>query len=54
MNLVAYGLAETLTPKCVVRQISKKFCFGILDQKRHGKLSQTLLKSARQHLYHIY
>ena len=54
MNLVAYGLTEILTPKCVVRQISKKFRFGIPDQKRHCKLSQSLLKSARQHIYHVY
>ena len=34
--------------------MSNKSCFRRHFDKQHGKRSQTLLKSARQHLYHIY
>ena len=54
MNLIAYVLTKIRTPKCVVRQISKKFRFRRPHEKEHGKTFQTLLKSVRQHHYHIY
>ena len=35
--------------------MSKESCFrGPFNKKKHGKGAQTLLKSERQHLYHIY
>ena len=42
------------TPKNVVRYMSKKSCFREPFEKEHGKWSEILLKSERQHLYHIY
>ena len=40
--------------KDVVRQISKTSHLRTPYEKRHGKWSETLLKSARQHLYDSY
>ena len=37
-----------------VRKMSKNSRFRLLLDKKHGKRSQTLLKSASQHLYHIH
>ena len=54
MNLIAYALTKIRTTKCVVRQMSNTSHFGRPYNKQHGKRSKTLLKSARQHLYHIY
>ena len=34
--------------------MSKKSCFRGPFNKKHGKRAETLLKSERQHLYHIY
>ena len=42
------------TLKNVVREMSKKSLFRELFNKLHGKPTETLLKSERQHLYHIY
>ena len=54
MSLIAHVFLNLQTPKYVVREMSKKPCFrGPLD-KWHGKRAETLLKSERQHLYHIY
>ena len=50
-NLIAYVLMNLRAPKCVVRQMSKKFRFSRPYDKQHGKRSQTLLKCAPQHLY---
>ena len=38
----------------VVRQMSKKSLFRRPFHSQHGKRSQTLLKSAAQHVYYIY
>ena len=40
--------------KDVKRHMSKKSCFRSPFNRQHGKWSQDPLKSARQHLYHIY
>ena len=37
----------------VVRQIFKKFCFRVCSDKQWGKRTQTLVKSASQHLCHF-
>ena len=54
MTLIAYVFPKLQTAKDVVREVSKKSCFRRPFNKLHGKRSQTLLKSARQHLDHIY
>ena len=54
MTLRAYVFPKLQTEKDVVREMSKKTRFRRPFNKLHGKRSQTLLKSARQHLYHIY
>ena len=54
MTLIAYVFPKLQTAKDVVREVSKKSCFRRPFHKLHGKRSQTLLKSARQHLDHIY
>ena len=51
MSTIAYVLTKIQTPKHVVRQMSKKSCFRRPYDMQHGKRSQTLLKSARQHNY---
>ena len=53
MILIAYAFPKLRTAKKVVRQMSKKSRFRRPFDK-HGKRSQTLLKSERQHLYHFY
>ena len=54
ITLVAYIFPKLRTPKNVVRSMSKKSRFTEPFQKQDGKGTQTLLKSERQHLYHIY
>ena len=54
MTLIAYLLTKLRTLKDVDRQISKKSCFRRPYDKQHGKRSRTLLKYAREHLYHIF
>ena len=54
MNIIADVLTIIRTLKDVVTQISKKSSFRRPFDKQPGKPSQTLLKSARQHLYDIY
>ena len=54
MNLIAYVFPKLRTANNMVRQMSKNSCFRTPFGKQHGKRLQTLLKSARQHLYHIY
>ena len=52
--LIADVFQKLCTPKYMVIQMSKKSCFRGPFNKEHGKRTQTLLKSKRQHLYHIY
>ena len=47
-------ISKITTVKDGVRQMSDRSCFRRPFDKRHGKQSQTLLKSVRQHLYRIY
>ena len=54
MTLIADVFLNLRTPKYVVREMSKKSCFRGLFDKGHGKRAETLLKSERQYLYHIY
>ena len=54
MTLTAYVFAKLGTMKDVVRQMSKKSCFGGLFEKRYGKRPQTLLKSVPLHFHDIH
>ena len=54
MTLTVDVFLNLRTPKYVVREMSKKSCFRGLFDKGHGKRTETLLKSERQYLYHIY
>ena len=54
MTLIAYIFPKLQTTKNVVRQMAKKSRFRKPFKKQHGKPSQTLLKSARLHFYHIH
>ena len=49
MTLKHYIFRKLLTIKDVLREMSKRHSFT----RQHGKQSQTLLKSAQQHLRHI-
>ena len=53
MTLIADLFSRLSTPKNVVRQMSKKCRFKGPFDKQHGKRVQTLLRSQRQHRYHI-
>ena len=50
----SWWIIECTTPKKVVRQMSKKSRFREPFGKYHGKQAESLLKSERGHLYHIY
>ena len=52
--LLAYVFPKSQTPKNVVKQMSKKSRFRGPLHKQYGKGDQTLVKSERHHLYHIY
>ena len=54
MSLIAEILTKLRSPINVVRKMSQKSPFRVPLDKQHVKLAQTLLKSSRQHLYHIY
>ena len=54
MNLIADVFWKLWTPKNVVRQVSKNSRLTRLFDKQHGKRSETLGKSERQHVYHIF
>ena len=54
MSHIAYVSPKLQTAKDVVLKISKKSRLKRPFNKPHGKLSQTLLKYPRQHLYDIY
>ena len=53
-TLIAYVFPILQTKKEVVRQISKKLFLKRPFNKWHGKQAETLLKSPRHDLYHIY
>ena len=53
-TLIAYAFPKLQTAKDGVREVCKKFHFRRPFDKRYGKRSQTLLKAARQQVYHIY
>ena len=53
MTLIADLFAKFRTPKNVVRYLSKKSRFKGPFDRQHGKRVQTLLRSERQHHYHI-
>ena len=53
MTLIADLFAKLRTPKNVVRYKSKKLHFKGPFDRQHGKRVQTLLRSERQHSYHI-
>ena len=50
MILVAHVFLNLLTPKNVVREMSKKFSFRGPFDKKHGKRAKRLLKPEPQHL----
>ena len=54
ITLIADVFLKLRTPKYDVREMSKKFRFRRPFDKWHSKRAKTLLKSERQHLYHIY
>ena len=54
MTLIADLLPKLRTPKNVIRYMSKKSCFKVPFDRKHGKGVQTLLRSELQHRYHIY
>ena len=54
MSFIAYLFLRLRPPENVVRSMCKKFRFTLPFRKEHGKQVSTLLKSERQHLYHIY
>ena len=54
MTLIADVFPKLPTTKNVVRSMCKKSSFIGLFEKQHGKRVQTVLKSERQNLYHIY
>ena len=53
MTLIADLCPKLRTPKKVVRILSKKSRFKGPFDMQHGKRVQTLLRSERQHCYHI-
>ena len=53
MTFIADLFPILRTPKKVVRYMSKKSLFKGLFDRQHGKRVQTLLRSDRQHRYHI-
>ena len=53
MNLRADLFLSLRPPKNVGRSMSKRSRFRFFFKKKHGKLVRTLLRSERQHLYHI-
>ena len=54
MTLVADLFRKSETLKNVVRQMHKKSRFRRPFDKQHGKRDKTMLKSARQDLYHLH
>ena len=54
MTLIADIFPKLGTPKNVVKQLSKKSPIRGPFDKKHGKGDQTMLKSERHQLYHIF
>ena len=54
MTLIADVFLKLQTVKDVVAQMSKKYLLRRPLDKQNGKQSQTPLKSAGQHFYHVY
>ena len=54
MTLIADLFPKLRTAENVVRYMSKKSRFKGTFDRQHGKRVQTLLRSERQHGYHIY
>ena len=54
MTLIAHLFLRTRPAKNVLRYMSKKPCFRFTFQKKDGRQVSALLRSERQHLYHIY
>ena len=53
MTLLAYLFPKLRTPEKGVRYMSKKSRFKGPFDRQHGERVQTLLRSERQHCYHI-
>ena len=53
MTLIADLFPKLRTPQNVVRYMSKKSRFNGPFDRQHGKRAQTLLRSEREHRYHI-
>ena len=54
MTLIANVFPKLRTSKNLLRKISKEYRFRVPLDKQHGKRTQTLLKSKRRNVYHIY
>ena len=53
MTLIADLFPKLRSPKNVVRYMSKKSRFKGPFDRQHGKGVQTMLRSEREHRYHI-
>ena len=53
MTLIADLFPKLHTPKNVVIYMSKKSCFKVPFDRKHGKWVQTVLRSEPHHRYHI-
>ena len=53
MTLIADLIPKSRTPENVIRYMSKESRFKGPFDRQHGKRVQTLLRSERQHRYHI-
>ena len=53
MTLLVELFPKLRTPEKAVRYMSKKSSFKGPFHRQHGKRVQTLLRSERQHCYHI-
>ena len=54
MTLIANVFPKLRTLKDLVRYISKMYHLRVPLDKENGKRAQTLLKSERRHVYHVY
>ena len=54
MIVIAYVLCKLWTVKNVVRKKSKEFRLRRPFDSQHAKVSETILKSARQHFSHVF
>ena len=54
MTLIANSFPQLRTPENMARYMSNKSRFKGTFDRQYGKRVQTVLRSAKQHCYHIY